>query len=83
VLHVVPTHGAEPRGTEQHDRRRSRETDLDLSGPSDDPGDDRPAAPPQPDDHEGGHGEADEEAADLDPLRQAEEEAQHRGHAAW
>ena len=83
VLHVIPADRAEPSRADRRDGGGCGETDLDAALARFDPRDDPDATAPQVHKEPRGDRQPDEEAADLEPLRQVEEETQHRSHTAW
>ena len=82
VLHVIPADGAESRRADRRDGGGCGETDLDAALARFDPRGDLDATAPHVYQEPRGDGHPDEEAADLEPLRQVEEETQHRSHPA-
>src|SRR5438270_1135294 len=83
VLHVVPADRTEPGPADDEHRRSRDQADLHAALPRLDPADDREAAAPENDEEPRRDRQADEKPGDLNPLRNVEEETQHRGHAAW
>ena len=82
VLHVVPADGAESRSAQQQCRHHREQSDLHPALSRDHPRLDELAPAPHVDEQPGRNRQAEEEAADLNPLREIEEKAQRGGHAA-
>src|SRR5438270_1384851 len=83
VLHVVPADRAKPGGADDEHRGCRGHADPHAALSCPDPADDSETSATEQDEEPRGDRDADEKTGDLNPLRNVEEETQHRGHAAW